>query len=156
MVSFINDLTVVEKEVSKIKIKLVLVTPKYTRSNKNDINIIINNRPINNYVLKESIINGYHSRIMVKRYPIAVLYIDIDPSLVDVNIHPQKLEIKISNEYFLASLIEKSIQDAFLEKIHSIPTNLSSRKINQNLSEEEYDIITSLFDMSINFYNNFE
>ena len=99
-----------------INITLSLVTPKITKTRKNDIHIILNGRIIKNYVLINSVIEGYHTHLMTQRYPISVVRIDIDPSLIDVNIHPQKREVKISNEYLLASLIRSHIRSVLVEK----------------------------------------
>lgn len=134
--TFSKDLTVINKTIDKIRFEMILVTPKITRANKNDIYIFINDRPINNYILKEAVINGYHSRIMINRYPIAIIKIYNSYELVDVNIHPQKLEVKLANEYFIAALIEKLIKDAFFKKVHNIPTNLTNKK---NIDLEKLD-----------------
>ena len=80
---------------------------------------------------------------MVNRYPIAVVKISTDYQLVDVNIHPQKLEVKLVNEYFLASLVEKSIKEALQEKVFEIPTNLTyqDKFVNETFTPTQIDFL---------------
>lgn len=65
--------------------------PELTRASRQYITITINHRYIRNFELTKAIIQGYESKLMVGRYPIAVINIDLDPVLVDVNVHPAKL-----------------------------------------------------------------
>ncbi|MFA7375924.1 MAG: DNA mismatch repair endonuclease MutL [Acholeplasmataceae bacterium] len=99
-----------------IRIDAFLASPTYNKAKKNDITILVNGRTIKNYLLINAVVEGYHTYIMVNRYPIAVIRITIDPSLIDVNVHPQKREIKLSNEYVLASMIRKLIYQTLTKK----------------------------------------
>ena len=87
--------------------------PELTRAGRQYISIIINGRYIRNFSLNKAIIAGYGSKLMVGRYPIAVLQIEMDPLLVDVNVHPTKQEVRLSKEPELMHLIETSIQSVF-------------------------------------------
>lgn len=111
-----KDLLTSKLSKDDINITLSLVNPHITKPRKNDIHVILNGRIIKNFVLMNSVIEGYHTHLMTQRYPISVVRIDIDPSLIDVNIHPQKREVKISNEYLLASLIRSHIRNMLSEK----------------------------------------
>lgn len=99
-----------------IKISAYLASPTYNKAKKNDITVLVNGRTIKNYLLINAVVEGYHTYIMVNRYPIAVISITIDPSLVDVNVHPQKREIKLSNEFVLASMIRKLVYNTLTKK----------------------------------------
>lgn len=118
--SLTSNLTSFIIEQQKIKIEFILLSHQYTRNHKRDINVFINNRYIQNYLLREAVIKGFGGKIMTGRYPIAIIKVFMDESLVDVNVHPQKLEVKMVNEYFLADLIERSIKDKLTEKTHII------------------------------------
>jgi len=72
--------------------------PELTRANRNYISIIINGRYIKNYLLNQAILGGYGSKLMGGRFPLAVLNIQMDPLLVDVNVHPTKQEVRLSKE----------------------------------------------------------
>lgn len=83
--------------------------PDNTRSSRNYLTLLINGRYFKNYQLVKGIIAGYGSKLMVGRYPIAVVNIHLDPQLVDVNVHPTKQEVRISKERALSDLLERSI-----------------------------------------------
>ncbi len=83
-----------------------------TRSSRNNITVIVNERVVKNTRLVSAIVEGYKERLMFGRYPIAVLNIGVDPSLVDVNIHPAKLEVRFSNEEELLEMVRSSVDNA--------------------------------------------
>lgn len=86
------------------------------RSNKNGIITIANGRVIKNQSLIYAITDAYQTILPIGKYPITVLYITCDYSLVDVNIHPSKLEIKFTDEFRLKQLISKTIYQALNKK----------------------------------------
>jgi len=129
-----------EKEVQKIKMKGYLLSPSISRSRKKDISIFVNGRYIKNYALVQSVIDGYHSFMMVGKYPIALIHIEIDPSLLDCNVHPQKYEVKFVNEMVLAYHIEGYVKEALLMSRHEIPETLSQIK----KYEDKEEIVTPL------------
>lgn len=90
--------------------------PELTRANRNYITILINGRYIKNFLLNRAILNGYGSKLMVGRFPIAVIDIQIDPYLADVNVHPTKQEVRISKEKELMSLISSAIAESLREQ----------------------------------------
>ena len=79
------------------------------RSNKNYINIVINNRIIRNLNILFAVTDAYKSIIPVGKYPITLLEIKCDPSLIDVNVHPTKLEIRFTDELILREMITSTI-----------------------------------------------
>ena len=97
-------------EDNDFKISGLVSLPELTRASRQYITITINHRYIRNFELTKAIINGYESKLMVGRYPIAVLNIQLDPVLVDVNVHPAKREVRLSKEPQLAGLIAKVIR----------------------------------------------
>ncbi|QWB96579.1 DNA mismatch repair endonuclease MutL [Mycoplasmatota bacterium] len=123
-----KGLTIASHEVSHIQMKAYLLSPHIVRSRKKDISIFINHRYIKNYRLTQAVIDGYHSFLMVSKYPIAIIDIVMDPSLLDVNVHPQKYEVKFVNETFLSFELENMIKKALQEKNLPIQENLSSIK----------------------------
>ncbi len=79
-------------------IELGLTLPHCTRARKNGVTVIVNNRVVLNNKVLNSVLDGYRGYLEIGKYPIAVVRIDIDPLLVDVNVHPNKKEIRLSNE----------------------------------------------------------
>jgi len=92
------------------EIKGYFSKPDTTRSNRSYVSLILNGRYIKNFQLANAIIRGYGSKLMVARYPIAVLDIKMDPSLVDINVHPTKQEVRLSNEGHIGDLISEGIR----------------------------------------------
>ncbi|MGQ7384920.1 DNA mismatch repair endonuclease MutL [Streptococcus suis] len=90
--------------------------PELTRANRNYISIFINGRYIKNFLLNRAILEGYGSKLMVGRFPLAVISIEIDPYLADVNVHPTKQEVRISKEKELMTLIREAISQALKEQ----------------------------------------
>ncbi|MEJ9210361.1 DNA mismatch repair endonuclease MutL [Bacillus smithii] len=90
--------------------------PELTRASRNYISTIINGRYVKNYPLVKAIQEGYHTLLPIGRYPIALVMIQMDPLLVDVNVHPSKLEVRLSKEQELNELMMKTIQEAFRSK----------------------------------------
>ncbi len=90
--------------------------PEVTRASRNYISTIINGRYIRNYPLVKAIQQGYHTLLPIGRFPIVLLDIQMDPLLVDVNVHPAKLEVRISKEQELNLLIDEGIKDVFKHK----------------------------------------
>ncbi len=85
--------------------------PEETRASKNYINIFINGRYIKNYGIQNAIIDAYGTLLMINRYPLCVINIEMDPILLDVNVHPTKQEVKLSKEAELIRLIKEVIAE---------------------------------------------
>ncbi|MBA4536280.1 DNA mismatch repair endonuclease MutL [Bacillus aquiflavi] len=95
--------------------------PEVTRASRNYISTMINGRFIKNYSIVKAILEGYHTLLPIGRYPIVLLNMKMDPILVDVNVHPAKLEVRLSKEHELNKLITTSIKEEFKTKT-LIPT----------------------------------
>ena len=122
--------------------------PEVTKSNRNSITTLVNGRVIKNNQLNKAIVEAYHTYIPKDKFPIIVLNIDVDPILVDINIHPTKMDIKFSKFDTLESLITKVIKEQ-LEKLVLIPkadvrNELSieeeSKLIPKNITEDDKTI----------------
>lgn len=98
-------------ESENYKIRGFFSDNKLFRSNRDSQYIFVNGRFIRNINLSRAVEKNYHSLIPLNRYPVFVLYIDIDPKLIDVNIHPKKNEIKISNENILCALLAEIVEE---------------------------------------------
>lgn len=106
----------IEAEDLDFQISGYVSLPELTRANRNYISIFINGRYIKNFLLNRAILEGYGSKLMVGRFPLAVISIEIDPYLADVNVHPTKQEVRISKEKELMALIREAISQALKEQ----------------------------------------
>lgn len=109
--------------------------PEVTRASRNYLSTIINGRYIRNFALNKAIVAGYGSKLMVGRFPIAVLEITMDPLLVDVNVHPTKQEVRLSKEEELTKLISKSINDSLREE-NLIPNAADNLRFKKKVTTE--------------------
>ena len=91
--------------------------PEVNRSSRNHMIVLVNGRVVRNQVLNKVINDAYSSFKEDTRYPIVVLKINTDPSLIDVNIHPSKQDIKFSNFDDLKNLISTAIVDTIKTKL---------------------------------------
>ena len=99
--------------------------PEMQKSNRNAITTLVNGRVIKNNELNKIITDAYHTYIPKDKFPIIVLNIDVDPILIDINIHPTKMDIKFSKMDTLKELVYDEITRQ-LEKLTLIP-NISTR-----------------------------
>lgn len=120
----------IQAEDLDFKISGFVSLPEVTRASRNYLSTIINGRYIKNYALNKAIVNGYGSKLMIGRFPIAVIEISMDPLLVDVNVHPTKQEVRLSKEKELTGLLSKAIEDALREEnlIPNAADNLGFKK----------------------------
>ena len=85
--------------------------PIINRASRNYITLIVNGRAIRHYPITRSILEAYHTLLPKDKYPIVVLHLTFDPMLVDVNVHPAKLEVRFSQEESLKSFIYTEIKN---------------------------------------------
>lgn len=131
-VNFEDDEFTVSGFISKIDIN---------RASKNHIVTMVNSRVVKNKITTDSINNAYRRYLVDKRFPIAIVNIEIDPFLVDVNVHPSKLEVRFSKEYKLKDLVYQGISDA-LSKVnltYSLPVTNSRPKFVPDLQQMDFE-----------------
>ncbi len=102
------------------KVNLTICKSVVSRANKLEVTTIVNDRFVKSNAITDAIISGYHTYIPEGRYPIALCSVTIDPTLIDVNVHPTKMQIKISNEDEIASNICQMTKD-LLKSASMIP-----------------------------------
>ncbi len=114
-----------------------------TRSSKNSMYLFINGRTIKSYNLSNAIIKGYDTLLMVGRYPVVVLNIEADVSLVDVNVHPTKAEVRFYDEEGLLSMITGMIATNLKKQNLSVNMTLIDEK-KENIVNEDDDFINNV------------
>lgn len=85
-----------------------------TRSNRKEITFFINGRWVSDTPLTQAIIQSYHTLLMVGRFPLTALFIEIDPAEVDVNVHPAKAEVRFRSQDKIFSFVQRSARRALL------------------------------------------
>ncbi|ASS93151.1 DNA mismatch repair endonuclease MutL [Peribacillus simplex] len=118
------------------KLSGYIVMPEVTRASRNYISTMINGRFIKNYALVKAILDGYHTLLPIGRFPIALLNIEMDPILVDVNVHPSKMEVRLSKEQELYSLVSETIKSSF-KKMSLIPSGYTPTAKPEQVKSEQ-------------------
>ena len=114
--------------------------PEVNKSNRNHLITIVNGRVVRNQELNKAINDAYHKYKPDNRYPIVILKIDVDPVLIDVNIHPSKQDIKFSNFDDLKEMINKKIEKILDNNFLGIDVSTKEVQINnivQKIENEE-------------------
>lgn len=142
-VNIVKKMIEVNSEDNDYLVSGFITLPEVMRSNRNGIITLVNGRVVRNADINRIINDSYHGYKPDNRYPIVVLNIEVDPILVDVNIHPTKLDIKFGKMEELLTLIEKMIKNALKQQLlipHiEVPNNDSfiGFEVNDNFVENE-------------------
>ena len=127
-----NKMMFIENMNNDYKISGYISYPELTKSNRGSITLLVNNRVVRNNEIIKAILEAYHTYIPKDRYPYIVLNIEVDPFLVDVNVHPTKMEVKFSKQDSLLNLIMETISHKLSKK------TLIPKVINENVEDNYY------------------
>ena len=144
--------------------------PEIAKTSRNVITTLVNGRVIKNLDLNRCLIDCYHTYIPKDKFPMIVLNIDVDPILIDINIHPQKMDIKFSKMESLKELITKVISSKLkevllvphanirdLNTIYEVEESLPLNTINYEIDDEEVPVkekTPNLEELSFDFDND--
>ena len=90
-------------------------SPGVSRSSRSDQHLFVNQRPIESRGLNFALLEGYHNALMKGRYPVCCLFLELDPTGVDVNVHPQKREVRFRNESIVRGFVTQAVRRALLD-----------------------------------------
>jgi DNA mismatch repair protein MutL len=117
----------VAAETPDFRISGWIARPDVTRSNRGGITTVVNGRFVRNFQTAQAILSGFHTLLPINRYPLAVLHIEMEPTLLDVNVHPAKLEVRFSKETELLEAIQQAVREA-LRRETLIPSGMAGRE----------------------------
>lgn len=83
------------------------------RSTKDSIFTFINNRMVKSKIVENAVIDGYYTKLMKGKYPFAIIFLDVNPRDVDVNVHPSKKIVKFADEEGIYNYVLKEIEETF-------------------------------------------
>ncbi|HJG47566.1 MAG TPA: DNA mismatch repair endonuclease MutL [Facklamia tabacinasalis] len=148
-----RDLIPIQSESDDFSINGFISKPTLTRTSKQYIHWIINGRSVKSYMLDEVLIKAYGRQLMIGRYPIAIIRIQLDPRLVDVNVHPTKQTVRLSKEDELSELITQAVHRT-LDVVNPIPSLEESDLPNVNRNNTNYDPVQFNFTQKTLSTNN--
>ncbi len=126
-----------------LSIKGYVSKPVFSRADRSMQFFFVNQRGIKSLTLQYGIAIAYRTRLMVNRYPVCFLFVDIDPALIDVNVHPTKKEIRFLDSDYVQSVVRHTIESALdcfknpVTKAQSITPQLGSSNKNLDLNIQE-------------------
>src|SRR6185503_18076509 len=91
-------------------IEAMLAPPERARAGATGLSLLVNGRPVRDRVLARAVAHAYGSVLEAGRYPVGVVWLDLPPELVDVNVHPQKAEVRFTDG--------RGVFDAFTRELH--------------------------------------
>ena len=109
-----------------------------TRSNRREITFFVNGRWIQDVSLNTALLQAYHTLLMVGRYPMAVLFLELPPEELDVNVHPAKSEVRFRSSERVFSLVQRGVRRSLLA--HSPVPQMTSSYWRAEPSTRQIDI----------------
>src|SRR5476649_1155136 len=109
---WIENTVPIEATSGELKLHGFIGKPGVSRAARHEELFFINQRPVENRTLHFGLLEGYHNSLMKGRYPVAILFLEMDPSGVDVNIHPAKREVRFHDDFTIRHFVVKSVQEA--------------------------------------------
>ena len=94
--------------------------PDYSRADRSRITLFVNGRAVQDPKLSFAVVQAYHTFLMQGRFPIAILCIEVNPSFVDVNVHPAKAEVRFSDPNLVFSAVQRAVRHAILQNTSPI------------------------------------
>ena len=108
------------------------------RSTKDSIFTFVNGRMVKSKLIENAVIDGYYTKLMKGRYPFAIIFLEIDPQEVDVNVHPSKKIVKFSDEKFIYEKILKEIENSFERDDNFVSPTLEEKQDDNFLDFAEF------------------
>ena len=124
--------------------------PSINRSNRNFEIFFVNGRYVKDKIVSKALEEGYKQYLMMHKFPFAVLHIRMNPAMVDVNVHPAKLEVRFDNQTALYEMIRSNVEntlrnremipDAVLDEKKKVPDEIKSEKVDVFFDDSKADL----------------
>ena len=112
-----KNLIEVEAEHDGIRISGFIGKPETFRGNRSYGNIFINGRYIKSRIIEQAVEEAYKTKLLVGKFPVYILNLHLDPTLIDVNVHPQKMEVRFSDESLIYNAFCKAVESALKDAV---------------------------------------
>jgi len=134
-----GDLVLVDYTEDYATITGYVSSPAFSKTSRKNQIFFVNGRDVSSKVIEKGLNSAYSDRLFEGRYPVAFLFVEVEPSKLDVNIHPNKKEIRFDDEAFISNFIEKAIKNALASKesIPQVKTENIFKNTTFNNSKEE-------------------
>ena len=136
----------IEEEKDGIKVSGFIGNPTtLTYSFKKNQYLFVNNRFIKSKLINDAIYTGFGSNLMTQRHPFFILNIEIDPEIIDVNVHPTKIEVRFENELEIFEFVKYSVKNLFQtqELFKDFETQQTNKSLSQIIKEKQNQILNN-------------
>ena len=134
----IKDCFLIDGEKNGVKINGYIGKHYFTKANRLHQTIFINGRVVVNSTISSAIANAYSSYLMKRQYPFCVLYLTVPNEIVDVNVHPNKLDVRFSNNQIIYSAVFSIISKTLDGTHEALNIIVDNNKINTNENNNNY------------------
>ncbi|WP_339126930.1 DNA mismatch repair endonuclease MutL [Fusobacterium nucleatum] len=111
------------------------------KANRDSIFVFINGRSVKSKIVEEAVIAAYHTKLMKGKYPTALIFLEVEPSEIDVNVHPSKKVVKFANQNAIFDLIKGEIENFFTDDEDFIsPYIEAENEVEENTKNNFLDI----------------
>lgn len=110
-----------------VQVEAHLSAPERARSGTGGLQVLINRRAVSDRAIARAIASGYGQSLERGRYPVGVIFVDIDPALIDVNVHPQKAEVRFAHARAVSDAVYAIVGDAMAKQLGATPSRQPHR-----------------------------
>ena len=111
------------------------------KANRDSIFVFINGRSVKSKIIEEAVIDAYHTKLMKGKYPTALIFLEVEPSEIDVNVHPSKKIVKFANQNAIFDLVKGEIENFFTDDEEFISSYIETEnKVEDNTKNNFLDI----------------
>lgn len=116
-----------------------LGNPNLFKSNRESIFVFVNSRAVKSKIIETAVIDAYHTKLMKGKYPFAIIFLEINPAEIDVNVHPSKKIVKFANQAEIYNIVKNEIDRAFYDDEEFISPYIISDEEEKQEVREEYE-----------------
>ncbi len=141
-----SNVRVLDFDQSPLRMYGVLSDSSLTFGSQENIRIFVNARPVQDRILKKALLSAYERQIHPGQYPLALLFVDVDPEHVDVNVHPRKMEVRFADPGSIYQAVHLAVKNALgHEKIIDIPRETIDKIASATFSKNGSDFLNNPF-----------
>ncbi len=133
-----TEILPLQNEMPHIKLSGMIGKPSMASGNRAQQFFFVNRRWVKAYSLSHALQAGYHGRLMQGQFPSAIIFLEVDPEYVDVNVHPTKQQVRLSHEALIKSLIQKTVEGA-LAKENDLAPSFKTSVSEKSIEKKEHD-----------------
>jgi len=135
-------IAILETSGTPFRIQGFISPPSIHRGNRRELTFFVNGRWVQDSSLSAAVVQAYHALLMVGRYPMAVLFLDLPPGSVDVNVHPAKAEVRFREQDVVFSVVQRVVRSTLLGQAPAPSIGLGTSSVTGSWEESDSSVHT--------------